>query len=192
MPIPRFFIDRHLVSVADYASYLAASGYVPKDTYNWLKNWDHSTQPPTPPAGKPPVTYVSLKEARAYCSFHGKRLPHDWEWQYAAQGGDGRQYPWGNSDNSSMRPKTVAGGTLPPAEDVGSYPQAASPFGVQDLVGHAWQFTDEFYDNHTRAVLLRGGSFYKPKQSNWYFPGAKHLDMHGKYFLMSDSYERAG
>jgi len=193
MAISPFFIDKHLVSVCDYSDYLRRSGYKPKDTYNWLKNWNHSTSPPTPPTGKPPVTYISLKEARTYCAFHGKRLPHDWEWQYAAQGHDRRLYPWGNADNSSMRPNVVTGGTLPQnGEDIGQYPQAASPFGVEDLVGHVWQFTDEFSDIHTRSVLLRGGSYYKPNASLWYFPDASHLNTHGKYFLMSDSYERAG
>ena len=45
---------------------------------------------------------------------------------------------------------------------MGRYPKGASPFGVQDLVGAVWQFTSEFQDNHTRAVILRGGSNYGP------------------------------
>merc|ERR1712217_464072 len=106
--------------------------------------------------------------------------------------GDGRLYPWGNENDESKYPKVVEGGNLPGAEDVGEHPSGASPFAVEDLVGHVWQFTDEFYDNHTRAALVRGGSYYRPSQSNWYFPDASKLNMHGKYFLMSDSYERAG
>ena len=65
-----------------------------------------------------------------------------------------------------------------------------------------WQFTDEFEDAHTRAVVLRGGSRYVVrsdlpsipifgKYRNWYFPQAKTLTEHGKYLLMDDSYERA-
>ena len=71
-----------------------------------------------------------------------------------------------------------------------------------------WQMTDEFVDEHTRAVVLRGGSVYYPavpacsvtdgcaaKPQNWYFPNnltMRSLYTHGKYFLMSASYERAG
>ena len=52
--------------------------------------------------------------------------------------------------------------------------------------------TDEFHDAHTRALMIRGGSNYRPLGSHWYFPQAKPLDQHEKYFLMDDSYERAG
>lgn len=94
-------------------------------------------------------------------------------------------------------PRVHRGTSLPPPEDVGVHPGGASPFGVQDLVGHVWQFTDEFRDEHTRSVLLRGGSNYVPADdagwsSRWYFPQAKKLDQHNKYFLMDGAYERAG
>ena len=39
-----------------------------------------------------------------------------------------------------------------------------------DLVGNVWQWTDEFQDEHTRAAILRGGSYYQPQGSCWYFP----------------------
>jgi hypothetical protein len=53
--------------------------------------------------------------------------------------------------------------------------------------------TDEFADQHNRAVLLKGGSAYAPGagEAQWYFPQARRLDLHGKYFLYSDGYERS-
>ena len=68
-----------------------------------------------------------------------------------------------------------------------------------DLIGNAWEFTDEFQDEHTRAVLTRGGSHYDPvvdAASHWYYPNGPNMRQltgpHGKYMLISDSYDRAG
>jgi len=60
-----------------------------------------------------------------------------------------------------------------------------------DLVGNVWQWTDEFQDEHTRAAILRGGSYYQPQGSRWYFPQAYRLDEHGKYLLMAPGIDRA-
>lgn len=63
---------------------------------------------------------------------------------------------------------------------------------MSDLVGNVWQYTDEFQDEHSRYVLVRGGSNYRPSGSGWYFPQAKELNKHNKYFLFDDRYERVG
>ncbi len=74
---------------------------------------------------------------------------------------------------------------------VGQHPRGASPFGVMDMAGEVWQWTDEYQDEHTRAAILRGGSYYQPQGSRWYFPQAYRLDQHGKYLLMAPSLDRA-
>jgi len=81
---------------------------------------------------------------------------------------------------------------MQPASDVDAHPAAASPFGVLDLVGNVWQWTDEYVDDHTRAAVLRGGSHYQPQGSRWYFPQAYKLSQHGKYLLMAPSIDRSG
>jgi len=51
-----------------------------------------------------------------------------------------------------------------------AHPKGASPFGVMDMAGNVWQWTEQFVDEHTRADILRGGSYYQPQGSIWYFP----------------------
>ena len=61
-----------------------------------------------------------------------------------------------------------------------------------DLVGNVWQWTDEYTDEHTRAAIVRGGSYYQPQGSKWYFPQAYRNDQHGKLLLMAPSKDRSG
>jgi hypothetical protein len=61
-----------------------------------------------------------------------------------------------------------------------------------DLTGNVWQSTDEYVDEHTRSAVLRGGSYYRPNGSMWYFPQTPRLDQHQKYLLMAPSKDRAG
>ena len=190
MAMRAFHIDRHPVTHAQFRQFLEASGYRPADPHNFLRDWVGGA----PPAGwdNKPVTWVSIEDARAYAQWAGKRLPREWEWQYAAQGTDGRLYPWGNAWDAAAVPAPEYGRRLGPAADVDAHPRGASPFGVMDLVGNVWQWTDEYQDEHTRAGILRGGSSYRPQTSHWYFPQAYRLDQHGKYLLMAPSRDRSG
>jgi len=192
MNLTAFYIDKYPITTTNYSSYLKATGYKPDDSFNWLKNWNGQSTPPAEIADVP-VTYVGLDEARKYCAWAGARLPHTYEWQYAAQGTDRRSYPWGNDNNQSNYPTQTNGTKYVGPEPVAAHsPEGDSPFGVADLVGNVWQYTTEFQDAHTRSVILRGGSNYRSLGSNWYFPQAKDLSRHEKYFLMDDRYERAG
>ncbi len=185
-----FFIDRHPVTNSEFQTFLERTGYRPEDDHNFLKHWSGGTYPPG--WGDKPVTWVSLEDARAFARWAGKRLPHEWEWQYAAQGSDGRRYPWGNEWDPKAVPPLDSGRSMGPPADVGAFPAGASPFGVEDLVGNVWQWTDEYVDDHTRAAILRGGSYYRPQGSRWYFPQAYELTTHGKYLLMAPSLDRSG
>jgi formylglycine-generating enzyme required for sulfatase activity len=190
MHINAFWIDKYPVTNAQFKKFLDATHYHPQDDLNFLRDWKDGTFP----SGwdNKPVTWVSLEDARAYAAWAGKRLPHEWEWQYAAQGSDGRLYPWGNRWNAEAVPIPDKSRTMRGPDAVDSHPQGASPFGVLDLVGNVWQWTEEFTDEHTRAGILRGGSYYQPQGSIWYFPQGYKLNQHGKLLLMSPSMDRSG
>ncbi|RYZ47450.1 MAG: formylglycine-generating enzyme family protein, partial [Sphingobacteriales bacterium] len=178
MEIPSFYIDQYPVTNEQFKRFLAATKYHPQDDYNFLKYWSNGTYPEG--TAKLPVTWVSIEDARAYAAWAGKRLPHEWEWQYAAQGTDGRLYPWGAAD-STRRPPVDSNRVIRLPSAVDAFPQGASIFGVMDLTGNIWQWTDEYQDEHTRAAVLKGGSYYQAKTSRWYFPQAYELNKYGKY-----------
>jgi formylglycine-generating enzyme required for sulfatase activity len=190
MHVDSFYIDKYPVTNADFKKFLDATHYHPKDDLNFLRDWKDGNYPTD--WGNKPVTWVSLEDARAFASWAHKRLPHEWEWQYAAQGRDSRLYPWGNQWDASAVPAPDKSRTMPAADAVDAHPKAASPFGVMEMVGNVWQWTEEFVDEHTRAAILRGGSYYQPQGSIWYFPQAYKLNEHGKLLLMAPSMDRSG
>ena len=265
MHIDDFLIDKFPVTNAEFKRFLDATHYEPADKHNFLRDWQNGSYPEG--WTNKPVTWVSIEDARAYAKWAGKRLPHEWEWQYAAQGANDRRFPWGNVEGPATPPPTQAAAqqaeTPPPApvatptpapvkgarrhfskttqtptgstastatqsndpsrtkaeqpascpdcppvvagstpipdrgrdaaapSDADSHPRGASPFGVMDLVGNVWQWTDEYVDEHTRYAILRGGSHYQPQGSRWYFPQGYELSQHGKYLLMAPSLDRS-
>jgi gamma-glutamyl hercynylcysteine S-oxide synthase len=190
MQVKSFYMDKYAVTNAEFLTFIENASYKPADDHNFLRDWKNGR--PQPGWENKPVTWVSLEDARAYALWARKRLPHEWEWQYAAQGTDERLYPWGNQWDDAAVPEPYKGRELPGPAAVDLHPKGASAFGVLDMVGNVWQWTDEFVDEHTRAAILRGGSYYQPQGSIWYFPQAYKLTEHGKYLLMAPSKDRAG
>ena len=131
LPVGPFYMDTHPTTCANYSAYLKATKYTPADSYRWLENWGSGATTGTPPTEllDVPVTYVALSEARAYCAWKGARLPHEHEWQYAAQGTDGRTYPWGSAKDQAKFPQPTTGTEFGGPERTTAHPQAASPFG---------------------------------------------------------------
>jgi len=203
LDIGPFYIDQQLVTNDDFAQYLRTSRYSPRDPTRFLQHWHHNGSEYSVPRGDglQPVRYVSLDEARDYCHAKGKRLPHSYEWQLAAQSTDGRTYPWGHAKDQSKFPVPSHGRVVPKLPDVHSYPGGDSPHNVSDAVGLLWQYTDSFVDDHTLAVVLKGSSLFNPilsgdfpalpQPGNWYFPTARKLTQHNRLMLLDDSYDRA-
>lgn len=202
LAIPAFYVDKNLVTNADYKKFLDSSGYAPGDSQNFLRHWKNKTL--APGDEKRPVTWVGIEDARAYCAAAGKRLPNDWEWQYAAQGNDKRSFPWGNKWDARLAPQQDISRSPRPVDPVGKFPKAASPLGMEDVTGFVWQWTNEFRDAGNRRALLRGGTHYCPQGSKWYFPqslepsnpgkgcSANKVNEHGTYLLMAPSLDRSG
>lgn len=190
MSIPSFYIDKYPVTNKQFKNFMDDTHYHPEDDHNFLKDWKNGTYPEG--WDNKPVTWVSIEDAKAYATWAGKRLPHEWEWQYAAQGKQYRLYPWGNKKDDEKVPVFDSSRVMPPPADVDAFPAGASSFRVMDMVGNVWQWTDEYEDIHTRFAILKGGSRYRPVTSGWYFPQAHELNKYGKYLLMSPSLDRSG
>jgi len=187
--IRRFAMDVTPVTNAQFARFLQATSYRPRHADRFLGHWIAGA----PPAGREdhPVVYVDLDDARAYARWAGRRLPTEEEWQYAAQGPPGgRRYPWG----MEMLPGRCNGGESGGTTPVRAFPQGASPFGVLDLCGNVWEWTEsERFDGRTRFCLLKGGSFYTAKDSGWYMDGGPRPNPFvEKFLLMWPGLDRCG
>jgi formylglycine-generating enzyme required for sulfatase activity/serine/threonine protein kinase len=164
-----FYIGATEVTNAEYAEFVRATGHEPPE------GWREKSPPPGHEQW--PVTNVSLDDAEVYAAWrsgrdHVKyRLPTEEEWEYAARGGArAYSFPWGNDwsdDRANLG--TGAGDKVDFPKPVGSYPQGATPDGVQDMIGNVWEWTSSqasYYPGSTLEVpegergmvIIRGGS----------------------------------
>jgi formylglycine-generating enzyme required for sulfatase activity len=183
-----YYMDKYPVTNGQFKEFIQKSNYKPTDHQNFLKNWVDGQVP----AGQEnfAVVYVSYEDARAYASWAGKRLPTENEWQYAAQNGDDRKYPWGN-EKDSTGVRCNPGNGIP--DPVGKYPQGVNPSGISDLTGSVWQITNDLYKTGViDYFILKGGCYFTTLSSWWYVKGGPlPLINRQQQYRVSQGYERA-
>jgi formylglycine-generating enzyme required for sulfatase activity len=148
------------------ARFLNARAYRPAHAENFLKHWGGARLPA--PLVDHPVVYVDLDFAREYAKWAGKRLPTEEEWQYRAQGPDGRQYPWGQEfDLRAVTAASTAGRRQSKRFRLGVLRSDATTCAATSGSGRrasAAMAAPGF-------SILRGGSWFTAKGSTWYADG---------------------
>ncbi|WP_409427543.1 ergothioneine biosynthesis protein EgtB [Mycobacterium sp. SMC-11] len=147
-----------------------------------------------------PVQHISYFEAQAYAEWAGARLPTEIEWEKACAWdpvrGARRRYPWGGAEPSA-EVANLGGAALRPAP-VGAYPDGASAYGAQQLLGDVWEWTSSplqpwpgfspmIYQRYSEPFfggdyrVLRGGSWavareiLRPSFRNWDHPYRRQI-----------------
>ena len=151
-----FSIDQFEVTNEQFRVFVAETRYRPDDRRDYLKHWTTRTRYPEW-AESFPVVWVSNKDAAAYCSWRGGRLPTEEEWERAARGNDGRFYPWGNS--SPNRDDTGVFNS-DQSEPVGNRAGDVSPYEIYDMGGNVSEWTASVISFQGQPkMIVRGGSF---------------------------------
>jgi formylglycine-generating enzyme required for sulfatase activity len=130
------------VTNTQFARFVGETGYQPQG------DWHKFADAPNFDArfydverGQHPVVNVSWTDAQSYCSWIGKRLPFEAEWEKAARGADGRRWPWGNEPHPEFANVENNSDGEPDTKRVGAFPKGASPYGLLDMTGNAREWT---------------------------------------------------
>jgi len=170
-----FCIQANLVTQADYAEFVAATGHrspgitagdyqaqgflvhLYEDVVPYL--WKNGTYPNG--LGRHPVVLVSYDDAIAYADWRGQqdgviyRLPTADEWEKTARSDDGRYFPWGNEwqDEATHWAQSRPYGT----SAIAQYPLSRSLYGAEDMAGNVFEFTSTLRERRENSVSVMKG-----------------------------------
>lgn len=191
--VPAFSIDKYEVTASEYQTCVNAGGCSGAATSPIECNYS------APEKENHPINCVDWYQAKAYCTWAGKRLPAEAEWEKAARGTDGRKHPWGNDPLDCNRAvHSVSPCSNSRTAEVGSKPTGVSPYGAMDMVGNVWErIEDEWHDSYTEAPangsawidtprgvhrVSRGGSWYSDSRSYYRASARNQNNSTGWYF----------
>ncbi len=146
--IKTFYLDKYEVTVKKYRQVM---GRLPDNEPSWGWKDNH------------PVVNITWHEATNYCKKQGKRLPTEWEWEYAAAGPEKFTWPNGNSFTDSDYSCSVGSKDENSTSPVGSY--QPNGYGLYDIGGNVWEWTSSWYDANNH--VLRGGSWNEGTRHNF-------------------------
>lgn len=136
--VEAFYMDTDLLTVGHYAKFLDATAHDVPPEWNIMSRAQHRNRP---------VVNVDWADAAAYCTWAGKRLPTEAEWEKAARGTDGRTYPWGDEPPTRFHGNMMKElwnnhmGLTP----VGMFEAGKSPYGLNDMAGNVWEWVSDWY-----------------------------------------------
>ncbi len=150
-------------------------------TYKQYDAFARKTGRPLPPSdslgrGNRAVVYVSWQDAKAFCQYHGWRLPTEQEWEYAARsGGQKMKYAGTNNIDSLSAYARYDDNSAPYSYKVGS--KKPNKAGLYDMSGNVFEWIGDYYQFYPQkgqkpkwdslgvqsVKIMRGGSFREPK-----------------------------
>jgi len=205
-----FWIDRTKVTNAQFAAFVADTGYeTPAESEGSGNDWQHPQDSSLEGLDNHPVVNVSWDDAQAYATWAGGRLPTEAEWEYAARGPEALVYPWGNEfdgrlnfcDRNCSRSwsnQDIDDGYAFTAP-VGTYPDGVSWVGALDMAGNVCEWTNDWYDGDYYARSSGNnptgpdtGEYRTLRGGSWNFDGRYMRAAHRSYNYPLNGYIYVG